>query len=146
MILAEAAVFFSMLAGGAAAGLIATTLLELGGASRVARCVFDFLAPLAVGAAFFFSLYLSSGGVFRLYALIAFFLGGGLFCFVYRRLRPRLKRVIYRFVVPIKSLEKRFEERLLPLREKRAKRREEGLVRRAEKRRLAAEKRKKRPR
>ena len=144
MILAETAIFFSMLAGGFVAALIATFFNELGGAGKVARCVFDFLAPLAVGGVFFLSLYLSAGGVLRLYEGVAFFLGGGVFRFIYRRVRPCLKRLIYRLAVPIKSLERRIEERLLPLREKRAKRKESSREKRAQKRRLKAERREKR--
>ena len=137
MIRTECVLFLSMMAGGCVAALVATILLTLGRASRVARVVFDLLTPLAVGAIFFYSLYLASDGVFRLYALLAFLLGGGLFRRLYRLVLPWIKKAIAALSVPIKSLENAISERLAPIRERRMQRRQI----RAEKRARAREER-----
>ncbi len=141
MIKAECWIFLSMLAGGALAGAVATALFTLGRASKVSKCTFDFLTPLIVGAIFLVSSYLASGGVFRLYALLAFLLGGWLFSLLYRLLLPYIKRVISRLIVPIKSLEDRINARLEPLREKKRARRALRAEEREERRRRKEEKR-----
>ena len=143
MIKAECAVFFLMLVGGGVASAVATLLLTLGGASKVWRALFDFLTPLAVGAIFFISLSISSGGSFRLYSLFAFAAGAGGFCLLYRRLRPILKVVLKKLIVPIKSLENAISERYKPIAERRAEKRAEKEERRRAKRAFRAEKRKK---
>ena len=130
MIAGECAVFLSMLVGGMLAAAVATFFLTLGGASKAARAIFDFLAPIAVGAIFCVVLYDASGGVFRSYALIAFGLGGYLFRLGYRKSLPTIRRIIRRISVPIKSLESRINKRLEPYR----KRREERIVVRRKKR------------
>lgn len=144
MIVAECSVFLTMLAGGMVAAFFATLFLALGGASKAARCVFDLLTPIAVGGVFLLFLYISSSGVFRVYALVAFLLGGALFRWLYRLVRPSLKKLLCRLIVPIKSLEDRVERRLLPLREKRERRRAERRLLREEKRRHHAEEKAKR--
>ena len=144
MIVAECSVFLIMLAGGMVAAFVATFFLALGGASKAARCVFDLLTPIAVGGIFLLFLYLSSSGVFRAYALLAYVFGGALFKWLYHLIRPYLKKLLCRLIVPIKSLEERVERRLLPLREKRERRRTERRLRREEKRRLVAEEKAKR--
>ena len=139
MIRAECAIFFSMMLCGMAATAVATLFLTLGSASKVARAVFDFLTPIVVGVFFFFSLYISSSGVFRLYALLAFLIGGAVFRALYRRFRPTLKRILCRMIVPIKSLEKAISERLEPLRRHIASKRAAARERRKEKRRIRVE-------
>ena len=137
MILTECAVFAAMFAAGGAAAMIASALLALGVASRVARAVFDFLTPLVVGAVFFFSLYFSSGGVFRLYALGAFLLGGVLARLLLKKFSPWLRRLLARALVPIKSLEMAVEKLFRPIAECLARQKEK----RREARRVMAEKR-----
>ena len=139
MIVGECLIFLTMVAGGVVAALLATLCITLGRASRVAECVFDFLTPLVIGAIFFFSLQISSGGVFRLYALAAFLLGGGLFRAIYRRSLPLLRRIIRRLIVPIQSLEIAISARLEPYRERREKKRAERAKRREERKALRAE-------
>ena len=124
MILTECSVFFAMFFAGSAAAVLAAALLALGGASRIARAVFDFLTPLLIGAVFFFALYFSSGGAFRLYAVVAFFLGGGCVRLLLKKFSPHLKRSLCKLIVPIKSLETRVEKAFLPLAERLEKRRE----------------------
>ena len=154
MILTECAVFSAMLLAGGAAAILASALLALGEASRVARALFDFLTPPAVGAVFFLALYLSAGGVLRLYAVLAFLLGGAGARFLLKKFSPALKRLLVKASVPIKSLERGVEklfrpvtERLEGLRERRLRRRLEKATRReqkrAEARLLRAEKREK---
>lgn len=134
MIRAECLIFLSMLAGGGVAAAVATIFLTLGRASKVSRCIFDFLTPLAVGVIYLVAGYLSSGGVFRFYALLAFLFGGWLFRLLYRRSLPYIKSIIRRLIVPIKSLENKVDARLEPLREKRRKRRALRAEKRREKR------------
>ncbi len=141
MILTECAVFFSMLVAGGAAAVAATALLALGGSSRLSRVVFDFLTPLAVGAVFFFALYLFAGGVFRLYAVLAFLSGWVGARLLLKKFSPVLKRIFLRAAVPITSFERKMEklfspvtERLKKRRETRLRRRAENAIRRAEKR------------
>ena len=144
MIRTECVVFLSMVGGGALAALVATLFFALGQSSRVSRAVFDFLTPLSVGAIFFFDLYFSSGGVFRLYEVIAFFLGGAIFCFVYLKIRPFLKLVFLKAYVPIKSLENAVNKRLEPVLKRREERKRRVREKREEKRRAVMEKKEKR--
>ena len=141
MIAGEVAVFLSMFAGGTIAGVIAIFLLTLGRGSRAARAVFDSLAPLAVGVIFFFSVYDSSGGVFRLYSLVAFTFGIIVVSALYRRSLPIFRRALCRIIVPIKSLERRVEQLFDPLKKKWKARIAAGREKRKEKRAFRAEKR-----
>ena len=141
MIRTECVIFLSMAAGGAIAALLATFFLALGKASRVARAVFDFLTPIAVGGIFILSLYLSSDGAFRLYAFAAFIVGGGIFRALYLRSRPLFRKVINALVVPIQSLERRIDARLEPIRQRRATKRRERREKRLAARAVAAERR-----
>lgn len=143
MIKAECLIFLTMLAGGAVAGAVATLFLALGTASKVSRCIFDFLTPLAVGGVYLITGYLASGGVFRLYALLAFFLGGWIFRLLYRRSLPYLKRLIFLLIVPIKSLEDSIAKLLEPIRERLRRRRAIRAERREKRRMLLEEKRRK---
>ncbi len=118
MIWTECVVFAAMFGWGMLAAAVATLFLTLGGASKAWRAVFDVLTPLAVGAAFFFGSYLSSGGVFRLYAAAAFFLGAVLFRRLYKLCLPAIKRVLKKLLVPIKSLETRVEKLFAPVAER----------------------------
>jgi len=124
MIRTEITVVAVMFGAGLGAGVLASFLLALGRVSRVARAVTDVLAPLAAGAVFFFALKGVADGVFRLYSVLAFLLGGVAARWLVGRLSPCLSRGIERLKVPIKSLESKIEERLnrllAPLREKRA--------------------------
>ena len=154
MIRAECAVFLAMLVGGLLAGSTATLFFAFGRASRVARAIFDFLTPIAVGAIFFFSLELSAEGVFRVYALVAFLSGILLRRLIHRKIAPWERRVARKILVPIKSLEESLEKRiatlLAPLRERwRARReavREKREKRRAERAIAASERRERRER
>lgn len=110
MILEECLTFALMFASGVIAGITATFLLLLGKGSRVARAVFDFLTPPAVGAIFFFALMLSSGGVLCWYAPVAYALGGAVQQLVHKRLSPILCCLVKKLIVPIKSLEKSLEK------------------------------------
>ena len=150
MILTECAVFSAMLLAGGAAAILASALLALGGASRVARALFDFLTPPAVGAIFFLALYLSAGGVLRLYAVLAFLLGGAGARFLLKKFSPALKRLLVKASVPIKSLERGVEKLFRPVTERLEawrRRRLENAMRRKQKREedrfLRAEKREK---
>ena len=118
MIVTECAVFFTMFTAGAAATGLATCLLALGRASNAARAVFDFLTPLVVGAAFFFALQLSSSGVFRLYAAVAFCLGEAAFYVLFKKASPYIKRLLLKAAVPIQSLENKVDKIVLPLAER----------------------------
>jgi len=137
MILTECAVFSVMLLAGGAAAILASALLVLGGASRVARALFDFLTPPAVGAIFFLALYLSAGGVLRLYAVLAFLLGGAGARFLLKKFSPALKRLLVKASVPIKSLERGVEKLFRPVTERLEawrRRRLENAMRRKQKR------------
>ena len=138
MISGECVVFFSMFAGGMIAGMITVFFLTLGGASKAARAVFDILTPLAVGAVFFFSLYDASGGVFRIYALVAFLLGGGVFFALYAKFHPVIKRILRRAIVPIKSLQSKVDKHFEPIRKRREKRLKAMREKRAEKKAISA--------
>jgi len=124
MIRTEITVVAALFGAGLGAGVLASFLLALGRGSRVARAVTDALAPLAAGIVFFFALKGVADGVFRLYSVLAFLLGGVAARWLVGRLSPCLSRGIERAKVPIKSLESKIEERLnrllAPLREKRA--------------------------
>lgn len=137
MILTECAVFSAMLLAGGAAAILASALLALGGASRVARALFDLLTPPAVGAVFFLALYLSAGGVLRLYAVLAFLLGGAGARFLLKKFSPALKRLLVKASVPIKSLERGVEKLFRPVTERLEawrRRRLENAMRRKQKR------------
>ena len=140
MILTECAVFFGMLFAGMGTAAIATLFLTLGGGSKAARAVFDILTPLFAGATFFVCLYFLSGGAMRLYAVLAFVSGGALFYFVWRKISPFARRLIKRALVPIFSLEKAVEKLFFPLTERLKNRRKIRLEKRAQNRRLRAEK------
>ena len=143
MIKAECLIFLTMLAGGVVAGAVAMLFLALGTASKVSRCIFDFLTPLAVSGVYLITGYLASGGVFRLYALLAFLLGGWIFRLLYRRSRPYLKKLIFLLIVPIKSLEDAMAKQLEPIRERARRRRAIRAERREKRRMLLEEKRRK---
>ena len=137
MIVTEITVFVACLAAGLLSGFVAAFLLTLGEGSRPSRAVFDFLTPLALGVVYFFTLRFVASGVFRLYSLVAFLLGGLLSRRVLKAISPLLRRVLKRVIVPIKSLERRISSRVgrwvLPLKRRIAYRRD----RRREKRREA---------
>ena len=115
MILTECATFSAMLVGGVLASVAGRILFALGRASRVAEAIFDFLAPIAAGAIFFFSLRLSADGAFRVYCLAAFALGVGAERLLYGRLSPVLRRIARRIVTPLKSLAESLERRAISL-------------------------------
>ena len=118
MIAGECVVFFSMFVGGMLAAAVAIFFLTLGRASKVARAIFDILSPLAAGVIFFFSLYDVSGGVFRIYALVAFLVGGVAFRAIYMKSLPTIKRILRRIIVPMKSLENKVKSRFDPYRKR----------------------------
>ena len=136
MILGECGVFIKMLTAGLAAGLLARSLHILGSASRSARFVCDALIAVETGAAYFLSLYLSAGGVFRLYSLAAFLLGVFLSLSLLLRFSPFLRRFAAKALSPLlkgyRKVEKSLEKRLRPFFEKReAKRRKRHEMREA---------------
>ena len=134
MIGTEVAVFAALFGSGLGAGLLAAFLLALGRGSRVARAVCDLVTPPVVGVLFFLTLRAVANGVFRLYSVVAFLLGGALAILLARRSAPLLSRVLNRVKVPIKSLENRISLRLArffaPIAQRRAARKKK----RAEKR------------
>ena len=109
MIGTEISVFVALLLSGLGTGVLACFLLALGGGSRSARAIFDFLTPLSAGAIFFFALLSFAGGVFRLYSAVAYLLGLVLGRRLVGRTSPWLSRLVKRAKVPIKSLEKKVE-------------------------------------
>ena len=145
MILTECAFFTASLFAGVLAGVTATFFYRLGGASRAARAVFDFLTPLSMGALFFIAMTIAADGVFRFYALAAFFTGVLLQQAIHKKLSPRLRALARRLLAPLVSLEnaleRRVERALAPLRERRRIRREKGRALREEKRAIKEEKR-----
>ena len=141
MILTECAVFSAAFLAGMIAAAFTMLFAALGGASKVARAVFDFLTPLVAAGIFFLSAYLSTGGVFRFYFLAAFVLGGVAFSAVYKKCRPLLKRLILRVSVPILSLENAVARLLSPLAERLKQGKERRAKRRSEARRLRLKKR-----
>ena len=112
MILTEIAVFAACFAAGLLSGFVAAFLLTLGEGSRPARAIFDFLTPLVMGIVYFFTLRRFASGVFRLYSLVAFLLGGLLSRRILKMLSPFLRRTAKRVIVPIKSLERRVSVRV----------------------------------
>lgn len=127
MIGTEVAVFAALFGAGLGAGVTASFLLALGQGSRVARAVSDFVTPPVVGLIYFLTLRAVASGVFRLYSLLAFLLGGALARLIVRGIAPYLSRLLDRAKVPIKSLEDRVsawaERRLAPIRARRDARR-----------------------
>ena len=138
MIANECAIFAALFCAGLLAELLSAALLTLGKGSKVARAVFDFLTPIAVGAIYFFALRFSALGVFRVYTVVAFVLGGLAARWGLGKCSPALRRFARKVVLPIKSLEesleKRVSDRLLPLRKRREERRRTRLAAREEKR------------
>ena len=145
MIVTEIAVFAACFAAGLLSGFVAAFLLTLGEGSRPSRAVFDFLTPLVVGVVYFFTLRLFASGVFRLYSLVAFLLGGLLSRRILKALSPFLCRVLKRVIVPIKSLEKlisaRVERWFSPLKRRIAARRDRRREKKREARAIRAQKR-----
>ena len=137
MIGTEVAVFAALFGSGLGAGLLAAFLLALGGGSRVARAVCDLVTPPVVGVLFFLTLRAVANGVFRLYSVVAFLLGGALAILLARRSAPLLSRVLNRVKVPIKSLEMAVEKLFRPITECLARQKEK----RREARRVMSEKR-----
>ena len=123
MIGTEVTVFAALFAAGLGAGVLASFLLALGRGSRVARVIFDLVAPPAVGAIWFFTLRGVASGVFRLYALLAYLVGILAARGIVGTLSKPLSRLLLRVKVPIMSLEKKCADRLdrvlTPLRERR---------------------------
>jgi len=119
-------------------------LLTLGEGSRPARAIFDFLTPLALGVVYFFTLRFVASGVFRLYSLVAFLLGGLLSRRILKALSPFLRRAAKRVIVPIKSLENlisaRVERWFSPLKRRIAARRDRRREKKREARALRAQK------
>jgi len=112
MILTECLTFAVMFAAGTLAGVIASGLLLFGKGSAVARAIFDFLAPLAVGAIFFFALLFSAKGEFRLYSALAFAVGMVASRLLLRRFSPALRRLARKVILPIKSLAYALEDKV----------------------------------
>jgi len=143
MIFAECAVFAAMFAAGALSECVAALLYVLGGGSKVARAVTDLLMAAVYGAAYFFTLYLSACGEFRLYSLAAFLLGIGVTMRLLRKASPALRRFARAAVQPLAAAYQKWVERwqkfLAPFREKRKLRREKQSARRAERKRVKRE-------
>ena len=122
MIPTECATFAAMFVAGGVAGIVARLLLTLGGGSRVARAIFDCLTPFVVGAIWVYALYLSAGGVFRLYRLVAYLLGGIAAQYLLRRYSPILRRFARKVILPVKGCAEGVERRVAawtePLRER----------------------------
>ena len=144
MIVDECRIFAGLFLSGFLAGGVITFLLALGGGSRAARAIFDFLTPLAVGAIYFFALYFAADGAFRVYSLIAFCFGIALWRVIFKKISPFLRRFARRIIVPIKSLEesleRRFGARLLPLRKRLDELRKSRREKREEKKKLSLQK------
>ena len=145
MILEECAVFLEMLAAGLTAGVFARLLHLFGSASPSARIVFDACIAAESGALYFLSLYFSAGGVFRLYSLIAFFLGIFLALSLLLRFSPLLRRIAAKALRPLlkgyRKVESSLEKRLRPLLERREAKRRKRREKRESARLLRREKR-----
>ena len=141
MIPTECATFAAMFVAGGMAGVVARALLALGSGSRIARAVFDSVTPFVVGAIWVYALYLSAGGVFRSYRLVAYLLGVGSSQYLLRRYSPILRKLSRKVILPVKAcaegVERRASAWTAPLRERvSARRRRRAEVR--EEKRLAA--------
>ena len=112
MIVTQVVVFGVMLLAGALAGSFAFLFYFLGGGSRAARAIFDFLTPPTIGVIYFFALRWTASGVFRLFSLSAFVMGFVLQCLFLRRFSPSLRRFACKIILPIKSLEESLECRV----------------------------------